>query len=189
MTPGYFSPSTVFPSGRPDPVEELKIADRNHRRFAEYAAEFLACAFPHVSRQVIEAARFAWVEMTCAGTEEQIKAIEEQRAFMAVHPFPAHLYPAPKTWEEELMDLVDERNKKQSMLDQVHAAFEGMRGSGSFPEELIPVLELQLRPLVDELEFTEKRLSDLQRSIEQRAHAESPATDTAEKSADVSGAD
>ena len=177
------------PPGRLDPVEELRTVDRNHRRFAEYAAEFLACAFPHVSRQVIENARDAWVEMTCGGTEEQIKAIEEQRAFIAAHPMPQY-YPEVKSAEEQLMDLVDQRDKKQSLVDQMRAAFEGMRGANSnFPEELIPVLELQLRPLVDDLEFTEELLSDLQRSIEQRAHAESPAADTAEKSADVSGAD
>lgn len=171
-----------------DPIVQLKAQDANLKAFAMRAADFLHGAFPHVPRETVDAMRDSWIAFQCTGSEAQIKSMEASRAFMAAHPMPSY-YPEPKSAEEQLMDLVDQRDKNQAILDQVRAAFEGMRGSGSFPEELIPVFELQLRPLVDEIEFTEKRLSDLQRSIEQRAHAESPATDTAEKSADVSGAD
>ena len=181
MTP-YAIPFDPGP-GDVDPAEQLKRQDANTRRFGMCAAEFLRAAFPYVPRETLDTARDAWIELQCTGTEEQLVVLERQREFRLAHPIPSYLYPAPKTPEEELMDLVEQRDKKQALVDQMRAAFEGMRGANSgFPEELIPVLELQLRPLVDDLEFTEKRLSDLQRSIEQRAHAEPSATTTAEKS-------
>jgi hypothetical protein len=174
-----------------DPIVQLKAQDANLKAFAMRAADFLHSAFPHVPRETVDAMRDSWVAFQCTGTEAQIKSMEASRAFMAAHPMPEY-YPQPKSAEEQLMELVDQRDKKQALVDQMRAAFDGMRGTNSgFPEELIPVLELQLRPLVDDLEFTEKRLSDLQRSLEQRAHAESSITDSPEKSADVStsGAD
>ena len=172
-----------------DPIVQLKAQDANLKAFAMRAADFLHGAFPHVPRETVDAMRDSWIAFQCTGSEAQLKSMEASRAFMAAHPMPSY-YPKPKSAEEQLMELVEQRDKKQAIVDQVRAAFEGMRhANSSFPEELIPVLELQLRPLIDDLEFTEKRLSELQRAIEQRAHAESPATDTAEKSADASGAD
>lgn len=175
-----------FPAG--DPIGQLKRLEANARQFAEFAAEFLACAFPHVPRQVVDAARLAWVDWMCTGTEEQIKGLEEQAEFRRAHPIPSHLYPMPKSAEEQLMDLVEVRDKKQHIIESMKTAFEKMRGT-SFPEELIPVMELQLQPFVDELERTEKLISDLQRSIEERAQAQSPEDNRIVITDPTSGAD
>jgi hypothetical protein len=176
-----------FPSHASDPIEQLKRQDANCRAFGVAVEQFLKDVWP--GHLTIGPMVQRWIEWQCTGTEEQIRAMEEAREFQKAHPFPSGYYPSPKTAEEQLVDLVAQRDKKQHLVDTMKSAFENMRGS-SFPEELIPIMELQLQPLIDDLERTEGQLSDLQRSIEQRAHAESPTVDAAGQSAGaLNGAD
>jgi hypothetical protein len=163
-----------------DPVDQLRAQDAAAREFAVRAGQFLKQAFPSVGECYINRLEDAWVGWQCCGIEEQIKGIEASRASMTYNP---------RSDEEYLMKLIDERDKQQANIEQAEQAVTAMA------EEQGPAIAGMMSagvvgPLRRLLEQTEDQISNLQRSIEQRAHAvDHQPVEASEESATLSGAD
>ena len=115
----------------------------------------------------------AWAEMRCCGTEEQIKGMQAARSSLVYQPPSA---------EEQLMKLIEERDHETAAIEQAEAAAE------EFPVEgMKGVLEATtIAPMRRQLQFTENRISQLQKALEQRANAESVNVPTiSEESANI----
>jgi len=183
MTPA--TPLMFRPFG--DPIEQLKRQDAAARNFAQCAGEFLESAFPAASSESIHRMRDAWIDFICCGTQEQIEQIEESRKQVARYPSPIYLGPSPQSDEEQLMALIEERDKLTTRIEQALQNADKVPDGAEFMNGIIE--EAFINPLRQQLEFTEQRISRLQNDIEQRAHAEPSVITTAEKSANASGAD
>jgi len=176
--PDVVPPSAPWRNAGNDPIEQLKAQDRNTREFANAAALFLHDIFP-ARAGVIDNMRDAWIEWQCTGTQEQIKAMEESAKFFKAHPISASLYPDPVSDEERLMELIEDRDRKTTAIDSAR------RGAAAFPlDGMADMIDASIiAPLERDLALTECQISQLQKSIEQRAHAEPPAVENAEESA------
>lgn len=162
-----------------DPVDQLKRQDAAVRKFATEAAYFLGGIFPGNAAPISNMLK-AWVEWQCCGMEEQIKGIEASRASMTYNP---------RSDDDYLMKLVDERDRQQAGIEEAEQAVAALREEQGAAMAGIMAAGV-VSPLRRMLQQTEDQISQLQKSLEQRAHAvESQPVKTAEPSANTSGAD
>lgn len=174
----------VFPGYDSYHVEQLKRQDTATRAFAKTVGVLLSDLFPGHGKRIDDVTD-AWIAMQCCGTEEQIEQLEAHRAYAAAHPFPTHLSFEAKSEVDQLCELITERDKKTDAIERAR------RGAEAFPvdgmEDLIE--STIVAPLERDLEFTEARISQLQKSIERANAVTSPPAEPAESSANTSGAD
>ena len=154
MTPA----SVVIDAEFFDPARQIKAQDAAARSLAHAAAQFLHEAFPTVEIGTVDCLRDALIGFVCCGTEEQLRNIEGWE---------------PETDEQRLIKLVNERDKLSEQVQQIETGIE------SIPEELRGMMRATSLVFYNEqLESVEKQISELQESIEQRAHAVNPQPET-----------
>ena len=167
MTPA----SVVIDAEFFDPARQIKAQDAAARSLAHAAAQFLHEAFPTVEIGTVDCLRDALIGFVCCGTEEQLRNIERQKEMMARYPLPKGW--EPETDEQRLIKLVNERDKLSEQVQQIETGIE------SIPEELQGMMRATSLVFYNEqLESVEKRISELQESIEQRARAVNPQPET-----------
>lgn len=143
-------------SWQDEQIAQLKAQDQAARRMARDAASFLKAVLPGHAGSVNDLTD-SFIGFICCGTERQIENLERQKSFRASAP-------KLKSLDEQLIDLVEERNAKQAAID---CALEPMKG---LPEEIRPMMELAVNNLLgSDLKLLDMQISSLQRRIEDRA--------------------
>jgi hypothetical protein len=139
-----------------DPAEQIKAQDEGWRRLGRAAGEFLNVTFPGHPTEVANLQE-ALISLMCAGTEQQLKALEEHAAMIQRQ----QRFVQPPSLEENLISLIETRDK---LSGQIEAVREGMK---EMPEKVRGMMQATaIDPLEDQLKHVEAQISRTQSAME-----------------------
>jgi hypothetical protein len=143
-----------------DPAQQIKAQDEGWKRFARAAGDFLNVTFPGHPTEVHELAQ-ALISLMCAGTEQQLKALEAQAESMKQNMY---RFGIPPSLEDNLISLIESRDK---VSGQIEAVREGMK---EMPEKVQGMMQATaIDPLQDQLKTIEDSISRTQAALEAAA--------------------
>jgi hypothetical protein len=150
----------TFFMGFVDPAEQIKAQDEGWKRLARAAGEFLNVTFPGHPSEVFHLEE-ALVSLMCAGTEQQLKALEEHAAMVERERQRFGPPSRPPSVEENLISLIESRDK---LSGQIEAVREGMK---EMPEKVQGMMQATaIDPLQDQLKHIEEQISRTQAAME-----------------------
>jgi hypothetical protein len=153
MNPFVFGPAL-------DPAQQIKEQDEGWRRLARAAGDFLNVTFPGHPVEVLHLEE-ALVSLMCAGTERQLKALEEHAAMVQRERQRFGSPSGPPSLEENLISLIEARDK---LSGQIEAVREGMK---EMPEKVRGMMQATaIDPLEDQLKHVEAQISRTQSAME-----------------------
>jgi DNA anti-recombination protein RmuC len=142
-----------------DLAEQIKAQDEGWRRLARAAGEFLNVTFPGHATEVANLQE-ALASLMCAGTEQQLKALEEHAQMVRQQQRSMQQW-EPPSLEESLISLIEARDK---LSGQIEAVREGMK---EMPEKVRGMMQATaIDPLEDQLKHVEEQISRTQSAME-----------------------